>query len=456
MSNSEQHSAARRPAIAGWRVRLAGLVALGLFAGTAAAAPEIQSWTTTNGARVLFIEAREIPIVDVQLTFDAGAARDGDQPGVARLVADGLMSGSATHDVDELAGVYERYGAEVSTGSARDMGWLRLRSLADDEALWPVVETAAGMLAEPSFPAAEIERLKSRHRTALRQQTQQPGDIAERLFWETVYAGHPYASDPLGTEESLAAIEGSDLHAFHGRYYVGANANLAIVGDLDRAGAERLAEALVGDLPEGQAAAELPSAPELDDDVTLRESFPSTQAHVVVGRAAVARGYGERPALDVANQVFGAGSFTSRLFREVREKRGLVYGVRSRFAPMAAEGPFRIALQTRGDQADEALAVVDEQLAAFLADGPTAQETGLAVDNLRGGFPLRIDSNAGLVGQLGVIGFYDLPLDRLETYPEAIGRVDAGDAHRAFLDAVGHRPRVTIIVGGDRARDGDS
>lgn len=437
--------------------RVPGLVlalfALSLPATASSFGPDIAEWRTDNGVRVLFIEAREIPVVNAQLAFAAGSARDGDLPGVAGLTADALLGGAGDMDADELASAFERHGANVGTGAARDMAWVSLQSLADDRQLGPVVDTLAGMLARPAFPADELDRLLDGRRTALDQQERSPGAIADRLFWETAYAGHPYGSNPTGTRASLDAITPADLREFHERYYVGANASLAIVGDLDRAAAERLADRLVASLPRGEPAGQLPLAPELADDVTRREPFPSTQAHVIIGRPAVARGYDAWPAVFVANHSFGGGGFTGRLMDEVRQKRGLVYGIYSYFSPMQAEGPFRVVLQTRGDQEDEALGVVRDELDRFLRDGPTADETEASAQNITGGLPLQIDSNSNLVGQLAVTGFYDLPLDRLERFRRAVGAVDAGIAHRAFLDAVGHRPRVTVIVGGDRARD---
>ncbi len=435
----------------------AGCIALALLCSPAVVAavelPDIHSWETDAGMRVLFIEAPDIPMVSAQLTFSAGAARDADQPGVARITASALMSGTTNRDADELATAIDGYGARVGTGAARDMAWLSVSSLSDDDILWPTIDLLAEVLAEPAFPEDEVRRLIGNHRTALQREQQSPGAIASRHFWETAYEGHPYAANPLGTEASLDAMDAEALRDFHRRYYVARNANLALVGDLDRDAAERLAEALTAGLASGEAAADIPPAPELDEDVTIRESYPSTQAHIMVGRPGVARGPDDSPALHVANHAFGGGSFTSRLFREVREERGLVYGVRSSSSPMAAAGPYRISLRTRGDQEEEALAVVEDELQRFLADGPTAEETEASVLNITGGFPLSIDANSKLVGYLGVMGFYDLPLDYIESYPGAAAEVDATAAHNALRDVLADRPRVTVIVGGDRARE---
>lgn len=433
---------------------LRALLAAGalLAATPAAAAPEIHEWTTDNGARVLFIEAHEIPAVDVRITFAAGSARDGEHPGIARLTSNLLPSGTDELDADALARAWEDEGAQVSTGAARDMAWAELRSLSEDEHLRPVVRTVARMLAEPAFPADEIARLKDQQRTALEEEEQSPGALAERAFWEAVYGDHPYGHEPLGTRASLEAIDRDAIRAFHERYYVAANANIAIVGDISRERAERVARTLVEPLPAGESAPALPSVPQLEEDVTVRRDFPSTQAHVIMGQAGVARGYERWPALYVANHVFGGGGFTSRLFGEVREERGMVYGIYSYASPMALPGPFMIQLQTRGDQADEALDVVRAQLRRFLDEGPTGSELEDAVRNITGGFPLRIDSNSELASYLSMMGYYGLPTDYLERFPERAAKVDAQSAHAAFRDVLGDGPRVTVIVGGDRGQ----
>lgn len=439
------------------RTRTAAVaLALMLVSGPALAAPEIKRWTTDNGARVLFVQAPEIPMVDARVTFDAGSARDGDHPGMARLTSNLLMSGTDGRDTDAVARTLEREGAEVSTGSARDMAWIKLRSLSEAEHLEPVAALAGELLAQPAFPKDELDRLVEQQRTGLREQEQSPGGIATRVFREAIYGEHPYGHNPLGTRESLAAIDRTAVRDFHDEYYVAANASLAIVGDIDTERAKTLARTLIGGLPAGTSAPALPPVPELEEDRTIERSFPSTQAHVKIGRPGIARGYERWPSLYVANHVLGGGGFTSRLYDEVRSKRGLVYGVYSYFSPMARTGPFRIQLQTRGDQVDEALDVVDDVLNDFLAQGPSTEEVEDSILNITGGFPLRIDSNGDITGYLAMMGFYGLPVDYLENFPAEVREVDAADAHAAFRDVLGQRPRVTVIVGGDRARDRDA
>jgi zinc protease len=434
------------------RIPAIGLAAALMLAPTALAlaGPDVEQWRTDNGARVLYVHAPEIPLVDARVTFDAGSARDGDHPGSAHLASNLLMSGTSARGPDAIARALERHGADVSTGAERDMAWIKLRSLRDERHLRPVAQTVAAVLREPAFAADEIERLKRQQRTALDEQEQSPGQIAKRLFWAAAYPGHPYGHHPLGSRDSIAAIERADLRAFHDRYYVAANATVAIVGSLERARARTLAQTLVGDLAQGQPAPALAPTPELDGDRTIRESFPSTQAHVVVGRPAVSRGDTDWPALYIANHVLGGGGFTSRLFTEVREAEGLVYSVYSHATPMAAAGPFRIGFQTRGDRTERALSIVRAQLSRLLREGPTDDEIEAAKRNIGGSFPLEIDSNDELVGYLSMMGFYGLRSDYLDYFPEAIDEAGRRAAHRALRERVGSAPRVTVIVGGDR------
>lgn len=437
------------------RIRLVPALLLALLPLAAAGAmPGIEQWQTDNGARVLFVEAHEIPLVEVQVTFAAGAARDGAHPGIAQLVSDLLMSGTKSRDADALAAALEREGAEVSTGAARDMGWVEFRSLSEPEHLEPVVETVADLLAHPAFPQGEVERLKARQRTQLEDQEQRPRALAERAFWRAVYARHPYGHPQLGTLESLATIGRDEVRGFHRRYYVARNANIAVVGDLDRAQAERLAERLAASLRTGEPAPPLPAVPRVDEDTTIARAFPSTQAHVTLGHTGIARGHPQWPALYVANHILGGGGFTSRLMSEVREKRGLVYGIYSHFSPMAVPGPFRVSLQTRGDQVDEALQLVRAELERFIDQGPTDEEVADARRNIVGGFPLQVDSNAKLAGYLAMIGFYDLPLDYLTRFRERVEAVDRAAVRAAVQSFLAGQARVTVIVGGDRVQGG--
>ena len=197
-------------------------------------------------------------------------------------------------------------------------------------------------------------------------------------------------------------------------------ATVAIVGDLDRTQAEELADLITAELPSAGPAPSLPAVPALDQASLAEITFPSSQTHIYVGQPGMRRGDPDYFPLYVGNHILGGGGLVSRLFREVREERGLSYSVNSRFSPMAQDGPYIFSLQTRNDQTGEALQVLRDTLRDFHDKGPTDDELVAAKKNITGGFPLRIDSNSKIVEYLAMIGFYDLPLDYLETFNERV------------------------------------
>lgn len=425
-----------------------GMLAL-LFALPATAMAPIEHWQTANGARVYFVPAPELPMVDVQVVFNAGSARDGGQPGLAQLTHVLLDKGADGLSADTIAQRLEGVGARLSGDSLRDMALLRLRSLNDLKYLQPAVEVFAKVLAKPDFNAADLERERARMLVSLQHDQQKPGTVAEKTFYAALYGEHPYAVPPEGTVDSLDALDRAALRAFHARYYVARNAVVAIVGALDRAAAERLAEAVTEALPAGEPAPVLPAVNDLQAAQEKRIAHPSSQTHVLVGQPGMRRDDPDYFALYVGNHVLGGGGLVSRLSDEVREKRGLSYSVYSYFLPMAERGPFQLGLQTRNDQVDEALQVLRGTLAEYIAEGPTAKELEAAKNNITGGQALRIDSNRKILEYLAVIGFYDLPLDYLETFNSKVEAVTLEQVREVFQRRIRPERMLTVLVGGE-------
>ncbi|MFQ5488030.1 MAG: M16 family metallopeptidase, partial [Gammaproteobacteria bacterium] len=231
------------------------------------AAPAIQHWTTANGARVYYVHAPELPMVDIQFIFDGGSARDGDHPGVALLTNALLDQGAGELDADAIAGRLEGVGARLSTSAHRDMAIIGLRSLTDEALLQPALEVLELILGQPRFPASALERERKRMLVALQAKAQDPGDIAQKAFFRALYGKHPYATPSLGTEQSLRALSRDDVSAHHRRYYVAHNAVVAVVGALPRAQVEALVEKLAAVLPAGDKAPPLPPVPPLNKAV---------------------------------------------------------------------------------------------------------------------------------------------------------------------------------------------
>ena len=421
-----------------------------LLLGTAAvAAPKIETWQTTNGARVLFVAAPELPMVDVRVVFDAGSARDGARPGLAALTASMLDEGARDWNADTIAERMDKVGASLSAAADRDMTSVAIRSLTREPALATALETLAGVLAAPTFPADDLERVRENTLIALREEQEQPAKVAQKALYRQVFGSHPYASDSRGTEESVRALTRDEIKAFHDRYYTGANAVVAIVGALERPAAEALAEQVVGALPAGERAARLPPVADLPGETLERIPFPSSQTHVMAGQPGMARGDPDYFALYLGNHILGGSGLVSLLMEEVREKRGLSYNTYSYFLPLAQPGPFLIGLQTKNTQTEQALGVLTDTLKQFVATGPTQEQLTAAKKNLTGGFPLRIAENAEVIPYLAVIGFYGLPLDYLDRFTDRIDAVTAEQVRDAFARRI-HPDRLAFVtVGGD-------
>jgi len=433
----------------------APFVALALFlAAPLAAAPEIQEWTTSRGARALFIATDALPMIDVRVVFDAGSARDGTHYGIAQMTGELLGEGAGTFDADGIAATFEGLGARFGHGAERDMAVVTLRSLTDPTLLDPALELLATILGQPTFPADALERLRGQMQIALQGEQQSPGALARKAFYRALYDDHPYGNPPNGTPESIAALTRDDVTAHFEQYYVARNALVAIVGDLDRTAAEALAERITAGLSAGEKASDLPPVPKLLVPISMHVDYPSAQTHVMVGQPGIRRGDPDYFALYLGNHSFGGSGLTSRLSQEVREERGLAYSVSSYFLPMRQAGPFQVLLQTRSDQAAEALALVADNLERYVAEGPTEDEFTFSRRNITGGFPMRIDSNGKQVGYLAMIGFYGLPLDYLDRFIERIEAIDRGQVADALKRRVDPARMVTITVGPRNPRGG--
>lgn len=425
------------------------LILAALFSSSVGATPEINAWTTSNGARVLFVRAPELPMVDVRMVFDAGSARDGTKSGLAVLTNGVLTEGAGGLSAEEISERFDEVGAHFGNGADRDMAWISLRSITEPSSLEPALAALTLVLERPDFPEDAFERERKRMLVALKQRQQNPAQVAEDAFYAKLYGDHPYAASPYGTEKTLAALKRADLKAFFTRYYTAQNAVVAIVGDLLREQAEALAVQVVGKLPAGDKAEALPEVLPLSAPIEVKVPYPSAQTHIRLGQPGMARLDPDFYALYVGNHSLGGSGLVSRLSKEVREKRGLSYSIYSYFLPMRVAGPFMAGIETRNEQAAEALKVLRRTLEDFIKTGPTAQEHKASLNNITGGFPLRIDSNGKIVEYLAIIGFYGLPLDYLEKFVQRIAGVTLEQARDAFKRRLSPVNTVTVIVGGE-------
>jgi zinc protease len=425
------------------------LIASLFFSVTIAhATPNIQHWQSASGAKVLFVEDHDIPMLDVAVTVQAGSSFDAaDKSGVAVLTHQLLDAGAEGLSEDEISRGMADIGAQFGGSFDQDRSSMSLRTLSSAAERDKALDIMARVLQHPVFPEAILAREKVRLIAALKEAETKPESIAEKAFQKAVFSTHPYALLGSGEVDSVEKITVRDLSDFYRAHYQSAHAVVAIMGDASRAQAEAIAQQLTAQLPSSAA----PSAlPKVVMDIVASEqriSHPASQSHILIGAPGMARNDPDFFPLYVGNYTLGGGGFASRLMNEVREKKGLAYSVYSYFMPLKQPGAFQIGLQTKKEQADEALQLARNTLADFIAKGPTEKELLAAKQNIIGGFPLRIDSNRKILDYLSVIGFYDLPLTYLDDFTRNIDRVTATQIREAFARHIDPHAMATVIVG---------
>ena len=433
----------------------------------AMAAIPVQHWTQPSGAEIFFVESPSIPMVDVEIDFDAGSRRDPpDKAGLAQATAGMASKGIAAAnpatggpydgalDENQLSEAWADLGAGFNAGASSDRMSFSLRSLAYPDLLSKAAQLAARQLADPVFPQAVWQRERQRLAASIREANTRPGTVAAHAFAPAVYGSHPYGYEV--TEASLERIGVQDMMQLYRRLVQPCRAKVSVVGAVTRAQADTLAATLLSRLSSGAAGCEPPppvaEVAALAAPVVREIPFASAQAHVLIGQPGFKRNDPDYFPLLVGNYILGGGGFVSRLSQEVREKRGLSYSVYSYFSPRLHAGAFTIGLQTRPDQAAQAVQVSREVLARFVAEGPTRVELKAAKDNLIGGFPLLIDSNRKLLDNISNIAWNGLPLDYLDTWTRQVERVTMADVKAAFARKLQPSNMVTVTVGGVAAR----
>jgi zinc protease len=414
------------------------------------ATPKIQHWQSASGARVLFVENHDIPMLDVAVNFPAGSGFDAKgKVGVAGLTHHLLDLGVAGMSEDDISRGMADIGAILGGSFDQDRASVSVRTLSDAEVRDRALDIMARVLQQPVFPKAALAREKARVIAGLKEAETKPESIADKAFGKAVFGKHPYGY--FSEVGDVKKITVADLQDFYRTHYHADGAVVAIMGDVSRGQAEAIAQRLTGKLPRSSAPATLPEVAVRIAVSEQRIPHPASQSHILVGAPGMSRTDPDYFALYVGNYILGGGGFVSRLMEEVREKRGLAYDVHSYFVPLKQPGAFQIGLQTKKEQADEALLLVRKTLADFIAQGPTEKELLAAKQNIVGGFPLRIDSNSKILGYLSAIGFYDLPLSYLDDFTSRVEQVSVAQIRDAFARHIDPQAMATVIVGAPEA-----
>lgn len=416
------------------------VIALVLFFSVltpAMAMPPIEQARLENGLRVLLMQSHNVPMVSMSLNVPAGSWLDpAGKGGTAAMLAAMLGDHTARHNniawADRLDAAAIRLGSEAS----RDSLSLSLTVLKDDLAAG--VEAFAEAALQPGWDAKRFAVLLADSVAGAQKSLEDPGVRAAEEAATLLYGKHGYNHRPDGDLASLQKISLKDLQAMYAAQFKPQGAVLAVSGDV---GMDELL-ALIRPALRAWKGAAAKSLRDIPVPAAVRGelrsiNMPTRQMTLQLVRLGLSRFDDAFFADMLLNHILGGGGFSSRLMNEVREQRGLVYGVYSYFSPLAVQGPFVISLQTRADQADKALDVVRDVMRGMHDGGIDQQELAAAKANLTGSFAHRLDSNAKRVGLLSMIGYYDLPLDYLQNWETHINDVSLSAVQteaKRFLD----------------------
>lgn len=424
------------------------LTVVAFFPSTLTAATfKTQQWQTSNGTQVIFYHAPEVPMLDITVAFAGGSAYDDKFFGLSNLTANLLNQGNRGLDATAIAEKLENVGAQYSSETNRDMSVFSLKTLNTKEALEEAVSTFSLILSEPDFPKTAFQREKNQQLMAIAQAQESPDELANVNFFTALYQNHPYAHPVLGTEQTVTAITHQQVHDFYRRYFVSSNAIIVLVGAIDTQKAQQIAEQLMHNLPKGQLAPPIPKALPNLESKTISVSFPSSQTALRLGQLGIDHHTKDYFPLIVGNYILGGGVLVSRLATEIRENRGLTYGITSQFLPLPGDGPFLISFSTKNKQAENALHLTQKTLAIFIEKGPTAEELKAAKQYLAGSFPLSLASNSSIASMLLRMAFYHLPANYLDNYVAYINAVTLKEIQDAFKRHLHPDKMILVSVG---------
>lgn len=423
--------------------------------GAAHAILPIEKLDSFKGAKAYLVQTKTLPMVDIEVSIDAGdrydpSAKNGLATMTAQLMSYGARMDKVQLSEAQIADEIADLGANIGFVVSGERAALRIRSLSRKDLRERAVQLASAMLSSPIYDAKVLVREKQRMTTVLLEAETKPESVLERKFRKSVYGNYPLALSP--TVQTVANVGVSDLQQFHKQFYRGDRMIVSIVGDVTRSEAAQIVQSLLEKIP--QSGPEIAKLPNLErspvESLSQREiqiPFDSQQAHIAMGMTAVTRSNPDYFPLMVGNYILGGGGFVSRLVSEVREKRGLAYSVFSYFAPGKDVGIFQAGLQTKNDQASLALEVMSSTIENFIANGATSAELTAAKSNLTNGYPLRIDNNRKLLDNVSSVAWNNLPLDTMETWTAQVEAVTLAQVTIAFQKYLAMDRMKVVILG---------
>ncbi len=418
--------------------------------------PPVQKGELSSGLRIRLVEQHRNPQVVLGIVLQSGASMDPrGKSGTASLTAELLDAGTGARDALEISESVEFIGASLSFRTGADATFGTLLTLSRH--LERGIELFADVLANPSFPVREFDRLKSQRLTSLVEQKDRAASVASDAFMRVIYGEeHPYGKDPSGTEESVGGLTRDDICGFYTDHYAAADATLIVVGDTRMAEILPVLERTLGHWKGGpvRTPPALPPPPATPAGVYLIDRPGAPQSEIRIGSPALARNTPDYFPATVMNRVLG-GQFSSRINMNLREKRGLTYGARSSFIFLKQPGPFFVSGGFTGARTGEAAEQLLLEIGAMHRDGVTDEELEFSRKGLAGGFALSFETPYQVAGALQTIVLYGLPDDYYERYIQNLASVTSADVMRVARSTLDpHAMAVLVVADANATRGG--
>ncbi len=415
-----------------------------LATAPAASAMTIEKIVSPSGIEAWLVREQAVPLVTLNYSFHGGSSQDGaEKTGTANLAADLLDEGAGDLDAKTFHERLENHAIELSFQVGRDEFHGSLRAL--NEHRVEAFDLLRLALTAPRFDAEAVERVRRQSIAGLQRDTTNPNNIASRRWWQTAFPGHPYGRETKGTLESLPTITADDLRDYVRRVFARNELTLSIVGDVDAKTAGELIDRAFAKLPAKNDLRPVADAkPEgLGRRIVVNLDVP--QAVVTFGGLGLARNDPDFMAGYIVNHILGGGSFSSRLYKEVREKRGLAYGVSDSLVWFKRAAVVLGGTATRADRTGDALAIIEAETKRMADDGPTAEELAAAKSYLKGAYALSLDTSSKIAAQLTQIQLDKLGIDYMQRRSAMIDAVTLADAKRVAKRLFGGGMLVTVV-----------
>ena len=408
-----------------------------------ASAMTIEKIVSPSGIEAWLVREKSVPLTTLNYAFRGGTSQDdAGKSGAAHFAADLLDEGAGELDSKTFHERLENHAIELGFQVGRDTFHGSLRALNEhrDEA----VDLLRLALTKPRFDAEAVERVREQELSVLRRDTTNPNDLASRRWWQTAFPGHPYGRQTKGTLETMARVTVEDLRDYVRRVFARNDLKVSIVGDVDEKTAGELIDRAFGGLPARNDLKPIPDITPrgLGRRIVIDVDVP--QAVVTFGGPGIARSDPQFMAAYIVNHILGGGSFSSRLYREVREKRGLAYGVSNSLVWFRHAAVVLGGTATRADRTADALAVIEQETKRMAENGPTAEELAAAKSFLKGSYALTLDTSGKIAAQLTQIQIDNLGIDYIQRRSSLIDAVTIGDAKKAARRLFGSGMLVTV------------